>query len=465
MAHIDTLKRARILATIGPATSDPAMLEKVIRAGVNACRLNFSHGSFEDRVEQVKNIRLIEKKLNRHIPIVQDLQGPKIRLGQLKDDMKYTIHRDDELGLTYGIEHDGGNNLPSQYDLSDKCLPGDSIYLFDGKIRTIVQRIDGKTVWVKAVNGGSVISRKAINLPDMRGGDAPVLTEKDLTDLEWSFDKDFDYTALSFVHHADDVRKLREIIRSHGSDRKIIVKLETKAGVDPENLEAIIRLADGVMVARGDLAVEAGPEGVPVVEREIIRLCQKHCKLCIVATQMLDSMVDNPEPTRAEVNDVATTYIEGADAVMLSDETAMGKYPVEAVSIMAKTLRYAQQHIGVYDLYSRNPVDEKSGAIADAAVVMADEVEADAIIVESNGSSLTRSISIQRPIMPILPVVPTDRMANRLSLLYGVRAFTSPDGKVDTLLNDLMTTNFFGDTKAKVVLATSDGVRLLDLSR
>ena len=143
----------------------------------------------------------------------------------------------------------------------------------------------------------------------------------------------------------------------------------------------------------------------------------------------------------------------------------MGKYPVEAVSIMAKTLRYAQQHIGVYDLYSRNPVDEKSGAIADAAVVMADEVEADAIIVESNGSSLTRSISIQRPIMPILPVVPTDRMANRLSLLYGVRAFTSPDGKVDTLLNDLMTTNFFGDTKAKVVLATSDGVRLLDLSR
>ena len=183
MAHIDTLKRARILATIGPATSDPAMLEKIIRAGVNACRLNFSHGSFEDRVEQVKNIRLIEKKLNRHIPIVQDLQGPKIRLGQLKDDMKYTIHRDDELGLTYGIEHDGGNNLPSQYDLSDKCLPGDSIYLFDGKIRTIVQRIDGKTVWVKAVNGGSVISRKAINLPDMRGGDAPVLTEKDLTDL------------------------------------------------------------------------------------------------------------------------------------------------------------------------------------------------------------------------------------------------------------------------------------------
>ncbi len=465
MAHIDTLKRARILATIGPATDDPEVLEKVIRAGVNACRLNFSHGSYEERLEQIDNIRAIERRLNRHIPILQDLQGPKIRLGQLKDDMEYHIEEGQELGLTYGIEHDGGNNLPSQYDLSDKCAPGDRIFLFDGKIRTIVQRVEGKTVWVKAMNKGTVISRKAINLPDMRSGDAPVLTEKDMEDLEWSFDKDIDYTALSFVHHADDVKKLREIIRNHGSDRKIIVKLETRTGADPENLEAIVKEADGVMVARGDLAVEAGPEIVPVVERDIIRLCQKHCKLCIVATQMLGSMVDNPEPTRAEINDVATAYIEGADAVMLSDETAMGKYPVEAVSIMAKTLRYAQEHIGVYDLYDRNPTDEMSGAIADAAIVMADELGADAIVVESGNDKLTRSISIQRPTMPILSVAPTSRMANRQSLLFGVRAFTSPDGKSDDMLNDLMTTNFFGDTKARVVLATPESVRLVKLSR
>ena len=465
MAHIDTLKRARILATIGPATDDPEILEKVIRAGVNACRLNFSHGSYEERLEQIDNIRAIERKLNRHIPIIQDLQGPKIRLGQLKDDMEYHIEEGQELGLTYGIEHDGGNNLPSQYDLSDKCVPGDRIFLFDGKIQTIVQRVEGKTVWVKAMNSGTVISRKAINLPDMRSGNAPVLTEKDMEDLEWSFDKDIDYTALSFVHHADDVRKLREIIRNHGSDRKIIIKLETRTGADPDNLEEIVKEADGVMVARGDLAVEAGPEIVPVVEREIIRLCQKHCKLCIVATQMLGSMVDSPEPTRAEVNDVATAYIEGADAVMLSDETAMGKYPVEAVTIMAKTLRYAQEHIGVYDLYDRNPTDETAGAVADAAIVMADELEADAIVVESGNGKLTRSISIQRPTMPILSVVPTNRMANRLSLLFGVRAFTSSNGKSDDVLNGLMTTNFFGDTKARVVLVTSDSVRLVKLSR
>ena len=465
MAHIDTLKRARILATIGPATDDPEVLEKVIRAGVNACRLNFSHGSYEERLEQIDNIRAIERRLNRHIPIIQDLQGPKIRLGQLKDDMEYHIEEDQELGLTYGIEHDGGNNLPSQYDLSDKCVPGDRIFLFDGKIRTIVQRVEGKTVWVKAMNKGTVISRKAINLPDMRSGNAPVLTEKDMEDLEWSFDKDIDYTALSFVHHADDVKKLREIIRDHGSDRKIIVKLETRTGADPENLEAIVKEADGVMVARGDLAVEAGPEIVPVAEREIIRLCQKHCKLCIVATQMLGSMVDSPEPTRAEVNDVATAYIEGADAVMLSDETAMGKYPVEAVSIMAKTLRYAQENIGVYDLYDRNPTDEANGALADAAIVMADELEADAIVVESGDGKLTRSISIQRPTMPILAIAPTNRMANRLSLLFGVRAFTSSDGKSQSVLDDLMTTNFFGDTKARVVLVTPESVRLVKLSR
>lgn len=465
MAHIDTLKRARILATVGPATDSPEMLEKIIRAGVNAIRLNFSHGNYEERIAQIENIRAIEKRLNRHIPIVQDLQGPKIRFGQLKDDMRYDINEGDVLGLTYGIEHDGGNNLPSQYDLSDKCVPGDNIFLFDGKIRTVVERIEGKTVWVKAQNKGYVVSRKAINLPDMRGGDAPVLTQKDLADLEWSFDKDIDYTALSFVHHAEDVRKLREIIRSHGSDRKIIVKLETKAGADPENLEDIVKEADGMMVARGDLAVEAGPEIVPVVAREIIRLCQKHCKLCIVATQMLGSMVDNPEPTRAEVNDVATAYIEGADAVMLSDETAAGKYPVETVQVMAKTLRYAQNNIGVYDLYDRNPADEKSGAIADSAVVLAEEVGADVIVVEDGDDALARSISIQRPTMPILAVTPTDRMANRMSLWYGVRAFTSPDGKSETLLNNLMTTNFFGDTKATVVLATRDGVKLINLAR
>lgn len=465
MAHIDTLKRARILATIGPATDDPEVLEKIIRAGVNAVRLNFSHGSFEERLDVIDNVRAIEKRLNRHIPIVQDLQGPKIRFGQLKDDMTYHINENDVLGLTYGIEHDGGNNLPSQYDLSDKCKPGDNIYLFDGKIRTVVQRIDGKTVWIKAMNPGDIISRKAINLPDMKGGDVPVLTKKDMEDLEWSFDKDIDYTALSFVHQAEDVRKLREIIRNHGSDRKIIVKLETKSAADPENLEEIVKEADGVMVARGDLAVEAGPEIVPVVERQIIRLCQKHCKLCIVATQMLGSMVNSPEPTRAEINDVATAYIEGADAVMLSDETAMGKYPVETVSIMAKTLRYAQDHIGVYDLYDREPTDEVNGSLADAAVVMAEEVGADAIVVESGDDRLTRSVSIQRPTMPILAVVPTERMANRLSLLFGVRAFTSADGKADKVLNDLITTNFFGETKATVVQVSSDGVKLVNLSR
>ena len=249
MAHIDTLKRARILATIGPATDSPETLEAIIRAGVNACRMNFSHGSYEERINQITNIRAIEKKLNRHIPIVQDLQGPKIRFGELKDDMTYHIEEGKEIGLTYGIIHDGGNNLPSQYDLSDKCAPGDHIFMNDGKIQTVVERIEDKTVWVKPLNSGDIVSHKAINLPDMKGGKAPSLTPKDMKDLEWGLDKDIDYTAISFVHTADDVRKLRQILNEHDSDRKIIVKLETRAAIAPENLEDIVKATDAVMVA------------------------------------------------------------------------------------------------------------------------------------------------------------------------------------------------------------------------
>ncbi len=209
-----TVKHTKILATIGPATDSPEKIAALIDAGINGARMNFSHGTAEERMEQFKLIREYSAKYGRHIAIVQDLQGPKIRIGQLKDDMQIDIKAGDEVGLTYNIEHDGGNNLPSQYDISDKCEPGDTIYLFDGKIKTIVQRIEGKTVWVKAENDGYVISRKAINLPDMRGSRNDILTEKDLEDIEWGLDKDFDYIALSFVHHADDVHMLRNLLKS-----------------------------------------------------------------------------------------------------------------------------------------------------------------------------------------------------------------------------------------------------------
>jgi pyruvate kinase len=447
-----TVKHTKILATIGPAVDSPEKIAALIDAGINGCRMNFSHGTEEERMNQFKWVREYSAKVGKHIAIIQDLQGPKIRIGQLKDDMKYNIHAGDELGLTYGIEHNGGNNLPSQYDISDKSQPGDTVYLFDGKIKTIVQRIEGKTVWVRAENDGYVISRKSINLPDMRGSRNDILTEKDLADIEWGLDKDFDYIALSFVHHADDVRMLRELLKSKGVDRPIITKLETKSGADPENLENIVKASDGVMVARGDLAVEAGAEVVPIVQRQIIALCQKHCKFSIVATQMLASMVDNPEPTRAEVSDVATASIEGADVVMLSDETAMGKYPIEAVTAMRETILYAQNHLPVQSFYAREGSDKRRDSIAESAVLLADRINASAILVETQSGKMVRNVSIHRPECPIIAVATTDRVANQLELTYNTRSFYGDVGEGYVVAEKLFDMGIFGEAPVTVVM-------------
>jgi pyruvate kinase len=452
MGSNKTVKHTKILATIGPAVDSPEKIAALIDAGINGCRMNFSHGSEEERLNQFKWVREYAAKVGKHIAIVQDLQGPKIRLGQLKDDMKYNIHAGDVIGLTYGIEHDGGNNLPSQYDISDKCEPGDTVYLFDGKVKTIVQSVEGKTVWVKAENDGYVISRKAINLPDMRGSRNDILTEKDLADIEWGLDKDFDYIALSFVHHADDVRMLRELLKSKGVDRPIITKLETKTGADPENLEDIVKASDGVMVARGDLAVEAGAEVVPIIQRQIIALCQKHCKFSIVATQMLASMVDNPEPTRAEANDIATAAIDGADVVMLSDETAMGKYPIEAVSAMRRIIIYAQEHMPVRPLYVREGSDRRRDAIAESAVLLADRINASAILVETQTGKMVRNVSIHRPKCPIVAVATTDRVANQIELTYNTRGFYGDVGEGYVVAEKLFDEGLFGEAPVTVVM-------------
>lgn len=452
MSSDNITKHTKILATIGPATDDPAILEQILRAGVNACRMNFSHGDEEQRLAQIRNVREISARLGRKVAILQDLQGPKIRLGQLKDDMKFDINEGDEIGLTYGIEHDGGANLPSQYDLREKCAPGDTIFLFDGKIKLTVERIEGNTVWTRAANSGWVISRKSINLPDMRGSHKDILTEKDLADIEWGLDKDIDYIALSFVHHADDVNYLREILRSKGCDRPIVTKVETKTAIAPENLEEIVKASDGIMIARGDLATEAGPEVVPVAQRQMLQFCQKHCKFSIVATQMLASMVDNPQPTRAEVGDVATAVIDGSDAVMLSDETAMGKYPVETVKTMDSVIRYTQTHWPVNPLFEREGSDEQRDAIAESAVKLAEQIHADAIVVETTTGKMARNIAVQRPKVLIIAVAPTDRVANQMGLLFATKAFVGAHGEGLNVAKQQLAEGMFGKSTAKVVI-------------
>lgn len=450
-------KRTKILATLGPATSTPEKIDELIKAGTNGFRFNFSHGSHEERLDQIKWIRDASRANNRSIAVLQDLQGPKIRLGVLNDN-RHDVKRGDEIVLDYAAEHNG-NILPVQYNLAEKVKVGEPIYLFDGKIRTTVKAITSETAITLTVeNDGFLMSKKGINLPDTDfGGD--ILTEKDLSDIEFGATQDYDYVALSFVQSDEDITNLRQILVSHGSDAHIIAKVETKAAIQPEMLEAIVKASDGVMVARGDLAVEAGPEVVPIVQRRIIALCRKYGKLCIVATQMLASMVDAPEPTRAEVSDVATAVEQGADVVMLSDETANGSYPVEAVAAMRKTIMYTQENWPVNSV-EHTPVGvdgSKRNAISRAAVTVAEEVGATAIIAETTSGATASNIAKMRPHLPICAVTSSLRTAQQLALTYATRSFVRPDGEKAglELARELQAQNYFGEIESMVAVIVS----------
>ena len=449
-------KRTKILATLGPATNTPEKIEELMKAGANGFRLNFSHGLHEERIDQMQWIRDASAKLERPVAILQDLQGPKIRLGVLNDNNQ-PVKKGDEIVLDYAAEHDG-LTMPVQYNLAEKVKVGEPIYLFDGKIRTTVVDIPSKTaIKLRVENDGTLMSKKGINLPDTDfGGD--ILTAKDMSDIEFGADKDIDFVALSFVQSEEDINNLRQILVGLGSTAQIIAKVETKAAIKPEALEAIVMASDGVMVARGDLAVEAGAEVVPIVQRQIIALCRKYGKLCIVATQMMASMVDAPEPTRAEVSDVATATIQGADVVMLSDETANGSYPIEAVAAMKKTILYTQENWPVNiaeDLMTSSEI--RRNAISRAAVTVAEEINAVAIIAETKSGATAANIAVNRPHLPICAVTSSPRAAQQLSLTYATRSFVRPDGEKAgaELARELFTKKYFGDMEKMPVVIVS----------
>ena len=424
----DIIKRTKILATLGPATNSPEKIKALIEAGANGFRLNFSHGSYEERLDQIKWIRDASRQIGRPVAILQDLQGPKIRLGVLKDN-HFDVKAGSEIVLDHAIqEHDGSANLPIQYNLADKVKVGEPVYLFDGKIRGhMVERVSDTAIKVRIDNDGFLMSRKGLNLPDTDfGGD--IITPKDMADIEFGADKDIDFVALSFIQSADDVNNLRQILVSQGSTAQIIAKIETKAAIEPETLKEIVKAADGVMAARGDMAVETSAEIVPIVEREIIRLCRKYGKLSIVATQMMASMVDSPEPTRAEVSDVATAAILGTDVVMLSDETANGNYPVETVKMMADTVRYTQSRWPMNDMpIEEGEANRRRNAIAHAAVEVAERVDADLIIAETKSGATAARIAALRPELPIIAVTPSPRVAQQLALSYATRSYVRDD--------------------------------------
>lgn len=419
-------KRTKIIATIGPATNSYESVLKLIKAGANGIRLNFSHGTEEDRIQQIKWIRKAEAEYGKPIAIIQDLQGPKIRLGDFEGIVN--VQTGQNLSFAYNANYETSGHLPTQYDLSEKVKRGQRLYLYDGKVKTIIASVKDGVVYARAENDGILIKRKGINLPDTDfGGD--VITKKDKTDLAFGSDHDIDYVAQSFVQTADDVRAVRKIMKNLGMTAKIIAKFETQAAV--ANMQEILEETDVVMIARGDLAVEVPAESVPILQRQLVGLGIKYSKPTIVATQMLFSMTESPEPTRAEVSDVATAVITGADCVMLSDETASGNYPIESVKTMKKIILYAQGNTPIRPVYTEinESVLTKQGAISQAVISLANDVDATAIVAETRSGATALQLVSLRPPQPVVAVTSDARVAQQLAIVYGVKTYVRPDDK------------------------------------
>ncbi len=414
-------KRTKIIATVGSATNDYESILALVKAGANGLRLNFSHGTEAERQQQIGWIRQASKAYGKPVAIIQDLQGPKIRLGDFEGIIN--VQAGQSLAFGYEADYERSGVIPTQYDLGKHVKRGERLYLYDGKLRTTVSSVKDSVVHAHAQNDGILIKRKGINLPDTDlQGD--IITAKDREDITFGSTQDIDYVALSFVQHAEDIDKLRTILHNLGSTARIIAKIETKAAI--EHIESIIQEADAVMVARGDLAIETAPEAVPIAQRQIIELGRLYGKPTIVATQMLATMTESPEPTRAEVSDVATAVLLGTDSVMLSDETANGRYPIEAVHVMKRVILYTEAHTpGVITLPMPKERTRQT-AISGAVINLAHNVEARAIVAETRSGATALHIAARRPDIPLIAVTSDARTAQQLAIVYGTKSYVRP---------------------------------------
>lgn len=414
-------KRTKILVTVGPSCDSYEAILALVKAGANGFRLNFSHGTPEERTRQIDWIRKASQAHGKPVSIIQDLQGPKIRLGDF--DGIVEIKKGQSTSFKYQANYAASGHLPTQYDLSKKVKRGERIYLYDGKIRLTVTSIKDGVVRAEAQNDGLLIKRKGINLPDTDlGGD--IITPKDRTDLVYGSAQDIDYVALSFVQTADDIAKLQRLLKTMNSTSKVIAKIETKSAVD--NIEEIVRASDAVMIARGDLAVETPAESVPIVQRKIIGLGLKYATPTIVATQMLASMNEMPEPTRAEVSDIATAVLVGADCVMLSDETASGKYPVEAVETMKRVILYTENHMPLKVSFPGNEDHSRQAAISAAVLKLAEDIDATAVVAETKSGATALQIAAHRSNIPLIAVTNDKRTGQQLAIIYGTKSYIRP---------------------------------------
>ena len=408
-------KRTKIIATIGPASSSAAVIAKLIRAGMDVARLNFSHGEHADHTKRIRLIRQEAAKAGKQIAIIQDLQGPKIRVGAMQNDA-VTLRRGDMVTLTTRKIKGTVSAIPVTYPRLAKDLrAGETILLDDGRLELKVIKKEANALRCRVIRGGALKSNKGINLPGSRIS-LPSLTRKDREDILFSIEHGVDYIALSFVRSASDIEHARRFIRKQGADIPIIAKIEKPEAI--QNLDAIISASDGVMVARGDLGVEMRPEQVPLLQKKIIAACNAAEKPVITATQMLESMIESPQPTRAEASDVANAILDGTDCVMLSGETAVGKYPVQAVEVMARIAMETETSLS--PVQPDRHISGVGESVAHAACRAAEEQRAKAIVAFTQSGTTALLVSKHRPTVPVISATPFENVARRISLYWGV---------------------------------------------
>ncbi len=414
-------RRTKIVATVGPATASPERIRALIEAGVDLMRFNFSHGSRDEHRERIQLVRRLSVELERPVGVLQDLQGPKIRVGGLRDHRPVLLQEGAEVII--GPEPEGGTaeRLSTTYpELVRDVRAGDRILLADGELELAVTRVEDGQVHARVVRGGVLEEHKGMNLPGVPLR-APALTEKDLEDLRFGLEVGVDFVALSFVRRAEDVTQAREAMARFGRVVPVVAKLEKAEAV--HQLEEIMETSDGVMVARGDLGVELAPERVPILQKQIIRRANELGIPVITATQMLESMIDHPTPTRAEASDVANAILDGTDAVMLSGETAVGRYPVEAVRMMDRIA--VEVEVNSPQLYQpARHHDRRLGiaeAVAAAACQLSHDLRAKAIVVITRSGRTAQLVSKNRPAEPIVALTEDEGVARSLSLWWGVQ--------------------------------------------
>ncbi|MGV9254680.1 pyruvate kinase [Streptomyces sp. NPDC003697] len=421
------MRRAKIVCTLGPATDSYDQIKALVEAGMDVARFNLSHGEHTEHEERYQHVRRAADETGRSVGVLADLQGPKIRLGRFREG-PVLLERGDTFTITVeeGVEGDRHICGTTYSGLADDVAPGERILVDDGRVCLDVTRVDGPRVHTRVAEGGMVSDHKGLNLPGVAVS-VPALSKKDEEDLRWALHTGFDVIALSFVRSGRDIRDVHRIMDDEGRRLPVIAKVEKPQAV--ENIDDIVAAFDGIMVARGDLGVEMPLEQVPIVQKRAIKLARRNAKPVIVATQMLDSMIDASRPTRAEASDVANAVIDGTDAVMLSGETSVGKYAVETVRTMARIVEAAEEDLlaqGLPPLTEKNKPRTQGGAVARAAAEMGDFLGATFLVAFTQSGDTARRLSRYRSPIPLLAFTPEPATRSQLSLTWGAETFLGP---------------------------------------